>query len=187
MLIGVTLSGSSHAMLYTFSSLYWEQIGITGSQIGLLWGAGVAAEVCVFFWSSWLLRRFSIWQLIFAGTMMSILRWAAFPLATDFYSFIPLQVMHAFTFATAHLGLQRLITQRVPGHQEATAQGLYFFYSNIFLAVSTFFCGFVFNRFGGVSFLFMCVLAVAGTLFVLAGWLAQPQRAGAGGRTNEAS
>ncbi len=81
-LIGVTLSGSSHAMLYTFSSLYWEQIGIPGSQIGLLWGAGVAAEVCVFLWSSWLLRRFSIWQLIFAGTLMSIVRWAAFPLAT---------------------------------------------------------------------------------------------------------
>ena len=186
-LIGVTLSGSSHAMLYTFSSLYWEQIGISGSQIGLLWGAGVAAEVCVFLWSSWLLRRFSIWHLIFAGTLMSTVRWAAFPLATDFYSFIPLQVLHAFTFATAHLGLQRLITQRVPGHQEATAQGLYFFYSNIFLAVSTFFCGFVFNRFGGVSFLFMCVLSIAGTLAVLAGWLAQPQRAGAGGRTNEAS
>lgn len=186
-LIGVTLAASSHAMLYTFSSLYWEQIGFSGSQIGLLWGAGVAAEVCVFMGSTWLLRRFSVWQLIFAGTLLSLVRWSVFPLLTDFYAFIPLQCLHAFTFATAHLGLQRMISQRVPGHQEATAQGLYFFYGNVFLAVSTFFSGFVFNRFGAVSFLFMCILSAAGTLFVLAGWLAQPQRTGAGGRTKEAS
>ena len=186
-LIGVTLAGSSHAMLYTFSSLYWEQIGFSGSQIGMLWGAGVAAEVCVFMASGWLLRRFSIWQLVFAGTLMALVRWSAFPLLTSFYAFIPLQCLHAFTFATAHLGLQRLITLRVPGHQEATAQGLYFFYGNVFLAVATFFSGFVFNRFGGVSFLFMCVLAAAGTLSVLFGWLSQPQRSGAGGMTREAS
>jgi MFS transporter, PPP family, 3-phenylpropionic acid transporter len=183
----VTLSGSSHAMLYTFSSLYWEKIGISGAQIGILWGAAVGAEVCVFMGSAWLLKRFSIWQLIFAGTLLSIVRWAMFPLIHSFYMFIPLQCLHAFTFATAHLGLQATIVQRVPEKQEATAQGLYFFYGNIFLAASTFFSGFVFNRFGGESFLFMCILAVAGTLSVFAAWLLQPQRARLGGNTRESS
>ena len=186
-MVGVTLSASSHAMLYTFSSLYWEQIGFSGSQIGILWASGVAAEVCIFLISSWLLRRFSIWQLIFAGTLMSIVRWATFPLITSFYLFIPLQCLHAFTFATAHLGLQQTIVNRVPEKQEATAQGLYFFYSNIFLAASTFFSGFVFNRFGVFSFLFMCFLAAAGTLSVFGAWLLQPQRAASGGKTSESS
>lgn len=186
-MVGVTLSGSSHAMLYTFSSLYWEQIGFSGSQIGIFWAAGVAAEVCVFLASGWLLKRFSIWQLIFSGTLMSIVRWATFPLVTSFYLFIPLQCLHAFTFATAHLGLQATIVKRVSEKQEATAQGLYFFYSNVFLAVATFFSGFVFNRFGGTSFLFMCILAVAGTLSVFAAWLIQPQSAASGGKTSESS
>jgi MFS transporter, PPP family, 3-phenylpropionic acid transporter len=186
-MVGVTLSGSSHAMLYTFSSLYWEQIGFSGSQIGILWAAGVAAEVCIFLASGWLLKRFSIWQLIFTGTLMSIVRWSTFPLITSFYLFIPLQCLHAFTFATAHLGLQATIVKRVSEKQEATAQGLYFFYSNIFLAAATFFSGFVFNRFGGTSFLFMCILAVAGTLSVLAAWLIQPQSAASGGNTSESS
>ena len=184
-MIGVTLSASSHAMLYTFSTIYWEQIGFTGSQIGIFWSAGVLAEVCVFMISGWLLRHFSVWQLIFAGTLMSIVRWSTFPLIHSFWLFIPLQCLHAFTFATAHLGLQATIVNRVPENQEATAQGLYFFYGNVFLAASTFFCGFVFSRFGGTGFLFMCLLAMAGTLSVLAAWLLQPHRRASGGKTSE--
>lgn len=175
-MIGVTISASSHAMLYTFSSVYWQSIGFSGSQIGLLWGAGVAAEVCIFWVASTLLRRFSVWQLIFAGTLMAMVRWSVFPLLHTFSAFFLLQLLHAFSFATAHLGLQATIVNRVPGDQEATAQGLYFSYGNIFLAASTFFCGAVFQHFGGLSFLFMVALAAIGTLSVFAAWLIQPGR-----------
>ncbi len=63
-LVGVAIQQSSHAMLYAFSSIYWHHLGFSGTEVGILWSAGVAAEVMVFFISKHLNRRFSAWTLI---------------------------------------------------------------------------------------------------------------------------
>jgi len=50
-LAAVSLAQSSHAMLYSFGSLHWEQLGHAKATIGILWGVGVVAEVVFFFFS----------------------------------------------------------------------------------------------------------------------------------------
>lgn len=67
LLVGVTLVNSSHAMLFAFSAIYWQHIGYSGTQIGILWSAGVAAEVLMFFLARAIVRRFSVWTMIFSA------------------------------------------------------------------------------------------------------------------------
>src|SRR5690606_1079840 len=85
LLIGVTLINASHAMLFAFSAIYWQQIGFSGTQIGLLWSAGVAAEVLMFTCAKMIIRRFSLWTMIFSGCILAVLRWIIFPMDLGFW------------------------------------------------------------------------------------------------------
>lgn len=181
LLIGVTLVNGSHAMLFAFSAIYWQQIGFSGTQIGLLWSAGVAAEVAMFACGRMIIRRFSLWAMIFCGCGLALLRWIIFPMDLGFSGYFALQCFHAFTYAIMHTGMQNILVQRVAEEQEASAQGLYFFYTGVFTAILTFASGYVFTSFGVNGFYFMSVVALLGCASAVAAWYLQPHRAGSGG------
>lgn len=187
LLVGVTLVNSSHAMLYAFSAIYWQSIGYSGTQIGILWSAGVAAEVLMFFFARRIIRRFSVWAMIFSGCLLAVARWLIFPMELGFSGYFILQCFHAFTFAIMHTGMQHKLVERVSEEQEASAQGLYFFYTGMFTAIFTFLSGYFYAWFGVAGFYSMSVVALAGSCFAFAGWYLQPQRLGSGGKTSEAS
>ncbi|ASY63183.1 putative 3-phenylpropionic acid transporter [Sinorhizobium sojae CCBAU 05684] len=187
LLIGVTLVNSSHAMLYAFSAIYWQSIGYSGTQIGILWSAGVAAEVLMFFFARRIIRRFSVWAMIFSGCLLAVARWLIFPMELGFSGYFILQCFHAFTFAIMHTGMQHKLVERVSEEQEASAQGLYFFYTGMFTAIFTFLSGYFYAWFGVAGFYSMAVVALTGSCFAFAGWYLQPQRLGSGGKTSEAS
>jgi PPP family 3-phenylpropionic acid transporter len=187
LLVGVTLVNSSHAMLFAFSAIYWQDIGFSGTQIGLLWSAGVAAEVAMFACAKAIIRRFSLWTMIFAGCGLAVVRWIIFPMDLGFSGYFVLQCFHAFTYAIMHTGMQNMLVQRVPEEQEASAQGLYFFYTGVFSAIFTFASGYFYTWFGVHGFYSMSVVALIGCSSALTAWYLQPQRAGMGGKTSEAS
>jgi PPP family 3-phenylpropionic acid transporter len=187
LLIGVTLVNGSHAMLFAFSAIYWQNIGFSGTQIGLLWSAGVAAEVAMFFCAKMIIRRFSLWTMIFSGCGLAVARWIIFPMDLGFWGYFALQCFHAFTYAIMHTGMQNILVQRVPEEQEASAQGLYFFYTGVFSAIFTFISGYFFTWFGVQGFYSMSVVAFIGCCSAFAAWYLQPQRAASGGNTSEAS
>ncbi|WP_275782914.1 MFS transporter [Pararhizobium gei] len=181
LLVGVTLINGSHAMLFAFSAIYWQHIGFSGTEIGLLWSAGVAAEVAMFFCARMIIRRFSLWTMIFTGCWLAVVRWVIFPMDIGFWGYFALQCFHAFTYAIMHTGMQNMLVQRVPEEQEASAQGLYFFYTGVFTAIFTFTSGYFYTRFGVDGFYSMSVVALAGCGAALAAWMLQPQRSGRGG------
>ncbi|CAN7478521.1 MFS transporter [Pararhizobium sp. LjRoot238] len=187
LLIGVTLVNGSHAMLFAFSAIYWQHIGFSGTQIGLLWSAGVAAEVAMFACAKTIIRRFSLWAMIFSGCGLAVVRWIIFPMELGFSGYFVLQCFHAFTYAIMHTGMQNMLVQRVPEEQEASAQGLYFFYTGVFSAIFTFASGYFYTWFGVHGFYSMSVVALIGCGSALTAWYLQPQRAGRGGKTSEAS
>lgn len=187
LLIGVTLVNGSHAMLFAFSAIYWQNIGFSGTQIGLLWSAGVAAEVAMFFCAKMIIHRFSLWTMIFSGCGLAVVRWIIFPMDLGFWGYFLLQCFHAFTYAIMHTGMQNILVQRVPEEQEASAQGLYFFYTGVFSAIFTFISGYFFTWFGVQGFYSMSVVAFIGCCAAFAAWCLQPQRAAGGGNTSEAS
>lgn len=175
LLMGVGLVNGSHGMLFAFSALYWTQIGFSGTEIGLLWSAGVAAEIAMFVVAKWVLLRVSLWVMIFTGALLAILRWLAFPLDLGFSGYFLLQCAHAFTYALMHTGLQTMLVRRVPERQETAAQGLYFFYTGIFTALCTFVSGLFYSAFGVHGFLAMAVAAFIGFALLIAAWTLQPQ------------
>jgi len=187
MLIGVSLVNASHAMLYAFSVIYWRKQGFSGTDIGILWSVGVLAEVLLFLFVARLRRRFSLWSMMIFGAIMAVGRWLVFPLEMGFAGYFVLQCLHAFTFATMHASVQSRLVERVAEEQEAAAQGLYFFYTGIFMALATFVSGYAYNWYGVHGFYLMSAIAAVGLAFVIAARLAglaaddQPQRAASGG------
>ena len=185
MLIGVSLVSSSHAMLFAFSAIYWQKMGFSGTDVGILWSAGVLAEVILFIFAVQLRRRFSLWSMMTFGCAVAVARWALFPMEMSFYGYFALQCLHAFTFAIIHISVQSRLVERVAEEQEGAAQGLYFFYNGMCMAIATFVSGYVFAWYGIHGFYLMSAIAAAGLVCVAAARIVapktQPQRAASGG------
>lgn len=180
-MIGVSVQQSSHAMLYTFASIYWHQIGLSATEIGLLWSAGVTAEVMVFFLSKRLNRRFSAWTLICLGSVVSIGRWLVFPVNFGFLGYLVLQCLHSFTYAFVHTGVQRRIVASVQERQEASAQGVYYFYNGMCLGLMTIASGYIYAWIGVSSFYVMAAVSTVGLAMIAIAFNIRAQSALAGG------
>ncbi|EJJ24825.1 MFS transporter [Rhizobium sp. CF142] len=185
LLLGVSIQQSSHALLNAFSSIYWHQLGFSGTEVGMLWSAGVASEVTVFFLSRRLNRRFNAWTLIRFGCAVSICRWVFFPTETSFIGFFMLQCLHGFTYAFVHTGVQRRIVATVQETQEASAQGAYFFYIGMASGLMTIASGYIYSALGLDSYYVMACVAAFGLALVIIAYYLQPQRLASGGNTRE--
>lgn len=174
-MIGSSLVQGSHALLYTFSTIYWEGLGYSGTAIGMLWSAGVLAEIVAFFYAKQLNRMFGAWTLIRIGCTVAVCRWILFPMEMGYAGYFALQCLHAFTYAFCHIGIQRRIVETVKEDQEASAQGNYFFYNGVFMAVVTFASGYLYRQMGLTSFYVMSLVALIGLGCVMSAWYLQPK------------
>jgi PPP family 3-phenylpropionic acid transporter len=187
-MIGVSIQQSSHAVLYTFASIYWHQLGYSGGQVALLWSAGVTSEVMVFFLSKRLSRRFSAWTLIRFGSAVCICRWILFPMNLGFSGYFLLQCLHSCTYAFVHTGIQRRIVATVQETQEASAQGTYYFYNGMCLGIMTIISGYLYAWLGAAgSNYVMAGVAAFGLALIIVAYYLQPQSGAVGGKTSEAS
>lgn len=185
LLIGVAIQQSSHALLQAFATIYWRDLGFSGTEIALLWSAGVAAEVTVFFQSKRLSRHFDAWTLIRVGAAVCVCRWLLFPMQWGFVGFFLLQCLHAFSYAFVHTGVQRRIIASVQATQESSAQGAYFFYNGMFMGLMTIASGYIYAALGMASYYIMALTAVLGLSLIIVAYYLQPQSAGSGGKTSE--
>ncbi len=185
LLIGVAIQQSSHALLQAFASIYWRDLGFSGTEIALLWSAGVAAEVTVFFQSKRLSRYFDAWTLIRVGAAICVCRWLLFPMQWGFVGFFLLQCLHAFSYAFVHTGVQRRIIASVQATQESSAQGAYFFYNGMFMGLMTIASGYIYALLGMASYYIMALTAVVGLGLIIFAYYLQPQSAASGGKTSE--
>lgn len=161
------LCQSSHAMVYAFGSLYWQESGFSGLEIGVLWAVGVLAEVALFALSAPVLKRIGPSGLLVLGASAVILRWLLFPVHWSFAGYFVLQILHGATFGAAHLGVMHSISRRVPDAQTGRAQATYFFISGVMMAFMTIISGQLFVHLGANSF---AVMALLGALAVVL-WL----------------
>ncbi|MGE0241246.1 MAG: MFS transporter [Parvibaculaceae bacterium] len=168
-LIAVSLAQASHAMLYGFGSLHWEQLGLSKAMIGILWGIGVSAEIVFFFFSGRFVPRFAPILLILIGCLLGVLRWTVTALDPHLWLLVPLQALHAATFALTHFGTLHYLMQNVPGSLRNSAQGLYTACSaGLFLMLATAAVGPLFDAYAGRAYLAMAAMSlVAAGLAVL--------------------
>jgi PPP family 3-phenylpropionic acid transporter len=180
-IIGASVVMGSQSMLYAFATNYWTSQGISGFEISFLWLSGVLAEIVLFFISGRWLSRFSVWQLLIVGSLVTALRWALFPLVSGFWPYFFLQATHAFTFAMMHMGVQRFMMNRVGERQGASAQGFYQAANSVFAVIVGWASGFIFEVYGVDSFFSMTVLVLIGLGIIFVAMTVQPQSARSGG------
>ncbi|WEK49348.1 MAG: MFS transporter [Candidatus Kaistia colombiensis] len=176
---------ATHAVFYSFGTIHWEKLGFSGGEIGLLWASGVVAEIGMFAISGRALRKVTPERLILLGAIAAIVRWSLFPLATDLWSSLALQMLHALTFAAVYAGMQLAIARDVPEEKTASAQGISQTTSGLALALATLLGGPLYGHLGAAAFPVMTIGAVLAVVVLMLpkGAPRQPHSAGEGGLT----
>jgi MFS transporter, PPP family, 3-phenylpropionic acid transporter len=154
---------SSHALYYGFSTVQWRAAGFDGTLIGALWGVGVVAEIALFAWSGRLPATLKPATLLAIGGAGAILRWSATALNPPVALLVPLQLLHACSFAATHLGLMGFMMRSVPRELVGRAQGYVATLASLANASATLASGFVFAAIGGHAYFMMAAMALIGT------------------------
>lgn len=168
-LMAAGLVQASHAMLYGFGSIYWQDINFSGTFIGILWGVGVVAEIILFQFSTKLLKWISPIQFILIGAVGAIVRWSIFPLIDDQTAWFILQILHAISFGAVHIGTMHFIMRSVPEERIGSGQGVGFVLGGITTGLLLLVSGSLYDAFYAhafwvmalVSFLAIVILGIA--------------------------
>lgn len=164
-----SLAQASHAVLYAFSTLHWNAVGLNQTQIGWLWGVSTTIELVVFWWSRSIVTRFRPATMIALGALTTLPRWGFHAVATDFWVFVALQLLHAGTFALAYLGALQFIARQLPPSHAASAQTLNAGANALLMGLAMWGLGPVFAVHGGLAYLAMAAMGVVATAAAL--WL----------------
>ncbi len=170
---------ASAAFLYTSGSLVWSnQQHLSSSTIALLWDIGVLAEVGFLIGLSGWSSRFKPETLILVGGIGAVVRWTALAALPPVWVLVPLQLLHALSFATTFLGGMRFI-QTIHGDDRApTAQMIYMGLANApTYAAAVLISGPLYDRVGAPGYLAMTGVAAAGTVLAVMLWLRRDRAA----------
>ncbi len=150
----------SHAAYYAFSTLHWQAAGLSAGLVGVLWGAGVAAEVALFAVGGGLAARLGVRGLALVAAAAGVLRWIVTAATVEWPALLAANLLHGLTFGAMHLAAMRgvlALPQSVAGRAQSwvavasgAATGL------LMLAAAP-----LFAAAGGGVFLAMAVLCVA--------------------------
>ena len=116
----------SHVAIYTFFSLYLDELGYGKDMIGVLWALSVVVEIIGFFtqsrWLHWL--SLPAWLCVCTGVMalrMGMTAWYGQVL----WGLLLAQCLHVFTFAIQHTVCIAWLSQHFPGRLRGRGQALY--------------------------------------------------------------
>lgn len=116
---------ASHAPLYAYGSLDWRAQGIGEPTIGALWALSVAAEIAfMLLIGAKVAERLGPVGMFALAGVFGVMRWSLMMLAPPLPWLWGLQLLHAFTFAAAHLGMIAFVGRAVPQTLAASGQGL---------------------------------------------------------------
>nr|WP_321460034.1 MFS transporter [uncultured Cohaesibacter sp.] len=175
-LIAASLLQTSHSMLYSFSAIYWEKIGISANMTGILWSMASVAEIILFRYSKKISARVDWKALLMIAALVAIIRWATFPLELPTYGYLLLQFLHAGSFGCAHLGTMFFINEIVDDELSGTAQGIYTMLTGLLSALATMASGFLYAELEGAAFLSMSIIGLLAVMLLLASrWLPTPR------------
>jgi PPP family 3-phenylpropionic acid transporter len=160
---------SSHAMFYTFGVLHWQAQGLGTGTVGVLWAIGVIAEVILFNYSGAVVRRLGVTTILIVATGGALLRWTCMAFDPPLALLVPLQVLHAASFACSHLGAMHFIAAAVPRSASGTAQGFYATLIGMSQGLTTLAVSALYPVLAGKAYLAVAVLSAAALLaaFVL--------------------
>jgi PPP family 3-phenylpropionic acid transporter len=120
------LMAGAHMALYAYYSLYLERAGYSKSVIGMMWSAGVVAEIFFFYYSARVFRFISPKTVILASCAIAALRFCVIGASADWlYVLAAVQVLHAITYGAHHSACVHTMQRWFAGPLQARGQALY--------------------------------------------------------------
>ena len=120
------LMSVAHGPYYTFFSIYLVEHGYAKSTVGWLWALGVICEIGVFFLMPWLMRRYTLPQILAVSFVCTMLRFLLIGWGVDFpWLLLIAQVLHAVTFGAFHAAAVALIHHFFQGRHQSKGQALF--------------------------------------------------------------
>jgi MFS transporter, PPP family, 3-phenylpropionic acid transporter len=156
---------ASHAFYYAFSAVLWTAQGLGEGVTGGLWGLAVVVEIA-FMWliEPWR-RRAGVgpWALILIAAVAGVVRWSAMTLEPGLTWLIPLQALHALSFAASYLAGLELVDRLSPPESHTAAQTLSSALSSgVVIGVATLISGPLYDAYGAGGYWAMAAVAAAG-------------------------
>ena len=128
-LVGATICGAalvqaSHAAVYAFSTIHWQEQGLGGATLGALWAVGIVSEVALFAFAGRYVVGLRGWlALLLAGGIIATLRWIGMATDPALPLVVLLQAAHGFSFGATHLGSIFLLARLSPLGMRTQVQG----------------------------------------------------------------
>lgn len=160
-LLAASLVQASHAVLYGFGTLHWKEAGRSESVIGWLWAGSVLVEIALFAVSGPIVARVGPLRLLILAASGGVVRWLMFAWSAALPVLVVGQVLHAATFAAAHLAAMHFIARNAPPGLSSTTQGLYAALSGTVMGLAMLASGQLYARFGGNAFVPMAAMCAA--------------------------
>jgi MFS transporter, PPP family, 3-phenylpropionic acid transporter len=171
-LLASALINTSHAVLYGFATLHWQDLGHGETLIGLFWAIGVVAEIALFAVAGRHRDKLGAVPLLMLAALGGAVRWPLLAVTEGAVGLLAMQTLHGLTFGAGHLGAMAFLSRAIPAEQSATGQSFYYALIGGVVAGCMFLlAGELYARFAADAFLVMGALSVAG--FFCAVWLSQ--------------
>ena len=121
---GAALVQASHAAVYAFSTIHWQQQGWSGAALGAFWAMGVLSEIALFAVAGRFAHGLKGWLvLLLGGACAAVLRWVGMSLDPGPPVLVVLQLAHGLSFGAVHLGSIFLLARLSPPGMRAQVQG----------------------------------------------------------------
>jgi len=158
---------STNMALMAFQALLWKQQGLSESLIGGLIAFGAIAETAMMFGFPWLKRNFTNRQLLLIAGLFAALRWTCFAFSPAMPWLIPLQMIHAITYAVGFAGIMGFITRWTAEGMAAEAQGFMVVVQQGATMLMIMFFGHLVSLYGPHAYFASAAVAGLGALLVL--------------------
>jgi PPP family 3-phenylpropionic acid transporter len=130
-LLVALLSQAGFGTFYVFFTLHLQDHHHDGLAIGILWAAGVLAEIAMFWFAPGLIARVGASRLLSICLAIGAIRWAVTALYADSFAILfAAQLTHAFSFAVFQSCCMQMMTQYFPGRRAAAGQSLLYGFSS---------------------------------------------------------
>lgn len=124
-LVGFSMVYATHIVLNAFQALLWMEQGLPADLIAPLLALAAFAEAAIMFLFGRIARRFSARSLILLSAATAVFRWICMGFQPGLEFLIPLQLLHAFTFALGFMGCVNFIANWTSDEIAAEAQGFF--------------------------------------------------------------
>jgi PPP family 3-phenylpropionic acid transporter len=167
-LVGFSMVYATHIVLNAFQALLWTEQGLSADLIAPLLALAAFAEAAIMFVFGRIARRFSARSLILLSAATAVFRWICMGFQPGLEFLIPLQLLHAFTFALGFMGCVNFIANWTSDEIAAEAQGFFQMLQQAMSVIALIAFGWLTGLMGAKAYFIAAGFAFVGALLI---WL----------------